>query len=346
MATRKIYKWEELFYEVNLNEVYTNLDNTENIDIYSNDCENVVHLKGSYPEVYSLCKTFARNFKKLSNILHSSSYDRNDRCAYLNIWLFNQLNQIVNNYKELKNKENIVSKFIEIWYNINAAITIQRKCAHEYVSTISLDEWTEFKDLYDYFKYYNNLKRLIISEVTSKKYCPYVIHINKIYTKYKSECDKNYSVKCPTIFKYKESFKKCEPLEKLECNGFQEATSSLQTDHSHAQQGKLTHSDHGSSTTTHEGNKNQDHTDVSESKISDIHIFIIFLFSSFTIIIVSLFLYKMTPLGSRLHRKLLKKNKIKRMIDEENIHEILQNSTEYPGINFDDTSYNLTYQSH
>ncbi|SBT73947.1 PIR protein [Plasmodium ovale] len=334
MDTPNTYKWEELFYQLNLNEAYRNLDNTENVDIYSNDCENVVHLKDSYPAVYSLCKTFARNFKKLSDILHSSSYDRNDRCAYLNIWLFNQLNQIVNSYKELKTEENVISKFITIWYNINRTIGGHKKCAHEYDSTISLDEWTEFKELYDYFKYYNNLKGLITSEVTSKKYCPYVIHINKIYAKYKSECDKNYSVKCPTIFKYKESFKKCEPLEKLECNGFQEATSSHQAGHSLAQQGKLTHSVHGSSLITREGDENPGHTDVSESKFSDIHIFIIFLFSSFTIIIISLFL------------KLLKKNKIKRMIDEENIHEILQNSSEYPRINLDDTSYNLTYHSH
>ncbi|SBT84622.1 PIR protein [Plasmodium ovale] len=325
MTTTNVYEWAKILTELPSIKTYKDLDNAVDQGSYNSECRTILSSYSSYSEVFGLCIKFARNFKKLSQILKDITY-RKKRCGYLNLWLFDEIRKIINNREVVIDKEDIISKFREIWVNINRTASL--KCAYEYFSrTHSLEEWKELKDLYDYFEH-NVAIKSIISEDNPKcqQYIPYVTYINRIYEVYKDKCTIQKNEKCPDFLNFKESFEKIQPLNVLLCKQFQKDRETLEMQD---QAGKPEHSADLGDGHTVGSSLFGDMTDYENtSDLEFLRYRIIITCLSFSgIFFILLLLYKITPLGSLLYETVFKKNKMRRDINYEATQEILSDNS-------------------
>ncbi|SBT58535.1 PIR Superfamily Protein [Plasmodium ovale wallikeri] len=326
MTTTNVYEWAKILTELPLVKKYKELDNAVDQDSYNSECRTILSSYRSYSDVCGLCIKFARNFKKLSQILKDETYNNKKRCGYLNLWLFDEIRKTINTRDTVLDKEGIISKFREVWANINS--TARFKCAYEYYSSIySLEEWKELKDLYDYFEH-NGAIKSIISEDKPKcqQYIPYVTYINRIYEEYKDKCTIQKNEKCPDFLNFKESFEKIQPLNELLCKQFQKDRETLEMQDQAGKPGRS--ADHGD---RHSGGSSLlgDMTDYENANDLEFvrHRVIITCFSFLGIFFILLLLYKITPLGSLLYETVFKKNKIRRDINYEPTQEFLSDNS-------------------
>ncbi|SBS82123.1 PIR Superfamily Protein [Plasmodium ovale curtisi] len=326
MTTTNVYEWAKILTELPLVKKYKELDNDVDQDSYISECRTILSSYSSYSEVCGLCIKFARNFRKLSKILKDASYNSKKRCGYLNLWLFDEIRKIINTRDRVIDKGDIISKFKEVWVNINN--TSHPKCGFEYYSIIhSLEEWKELKDLYDYFEH-NVAIKSIISEDKPKcqQYIPYVTYINKIYEDYKDKCTIRKNEKCPDFLNFEESFKKIQPLNELLCKQFQKDRETLEMQN---QAGKPEHSADPSDGHTVGSSLFGDMTDYENtSDLEFLRYRIIITCLSFSgIFFILLLLYKITPLGSLLYETVFKKNIMRRDLDYEETQEFLSDNS-------------------
>ncbi|SBS92961.1 PIR Superfamily Protein [Plasmodium ovale curtisi] len=283
MTTTNVYEWEKTLTELPLVKTYKELDSVVNQNSYKNEGATILSSYGRYPEVCDLCIKFARNFKKLSEIIKDATYNGKKRFGYLNLWLFDEIRKINNTSDILGDKSDIISKFRGVWVNINH--TSSPKCGYEYYSSIySLKEWKELKDL--------------------------------IYEEYKGKCIIQKNEKCPDFLNFEESFKNIKPLNELLCKQFQKDRETLEMQD---QAGKPEHSaDPGDGHTVGSSlfGDMKDYENTSDLEFLRYRIIITCL--SFSgIFFILLLLYKITPLGSLLYERVFKKNKMRRDINYE-----------------------------
>ncbi|KMZ95090.1 hypothetical protein PVMG_05962 [Plasmodium vivax Mauritania I] len=133
-----------------------------------------------------ICKRIARNLEKLSGILRK---DANDvRCSYFNHWMYNEIWKLVRTEYNYKIDEDAILKLADIGYGINSALS-RPYCSYEYYDNRDFSKWKEMKNLHDYFKNFDHIKKNIETDGDKyKNYSKYIKYISKIYDNFEYEC--------------------------------------------------------------------------------------------------------------------------------------------------------------
>ncbi|SBT36763.1 PIR Superfamily Protein [Plasmodium ovale wallikeri] len=178
-------EWDAIKEDLPTNKIYNKLNGNANNTEYDKYCKELTEHEKDYSGISTFCKNFAKNIKNLSNILDTEN--NRDRCSYLTYWVYNEMRKI------FKNKESKIYdlKIDEKIYKIRNTIfteTYNYFCPF-YFEKDTLDEWKTEKDLYDYFKNYDALKKFIPS---NKNKCEifntYLNYVSPLYEEHKNDC--------------------------------------------------------------------------------------------------------------------------------------------------------------
>ncbi|GAB69794.1 hypothetical protein PCYB_005430 [Plasmodium cynomolgi strain B] len=85
--------------ELDADKIYKKLNDNKDIKKYCSDCNDVLSLEETYPEIIVLCKNLAKNLRKTMSDVEDDVTNVSDRCLYFIHWTYGEL------------KKNILYKF-------------------------------------------------------------------------------------------------------------------------------------------------------------------------------------------------------------------------------------------
>ncbi|SBT58555.1 PIR Superfamily Protein [Plasmodium ovale wallikeri] len=327
---------------INLNElpsqkIYYELNNSKrkvNYHEYYRLLPNIMRLRG---DILDLCKKFSTYLivnSELSNIgEHVFS-----PCKLLNYWLFKELYSI---FSTTYNNIEIFNAFKVIWNKINDNHFNMKsnKCLPEYDITWRND-LDERKELYEYCLDYETILAKSKNTEECKKYYEYIKGKEKLYKKF----DNFFTIEEK---KLSDSYKKCESynpnkvLRTLPCHeGMNERESKVDILHPDSEgEGFIsTYSSHV------RGSREDSSIDSNSFAPGDnSHIGHIVGFSSLGIFLILIISYKFTPFGPLIRNFALKNDVDGYNIDEDNIHELVEHSSNSYDVNVDDRNHYIAY---
>ncbi|SBT73769.1 Plasmodium vivax Vir protein, putative [Plasmodium ovale] len=281
-----------------------------------------------------LCYYFAKNLEKI----HYGRFDEalNDkRCNDVFYWLHDIL---INTYgKNISGDDSIVQNFKEVWDDIietNLITPKEKLCESSFDRLKSFIDHKYSKDVSDYCENYIYIQDELKKEKeTCSIFYHYLTHNSKLYEEKVSKCsrsDKKYCLKYNKCHEYdpKELIKtdKCKRIEKsilLEIQLKKDAENLIQCN---------------------PGSECVEKDYINTSIAFSDHRFITLVVLSIWAIFLSLyFLYKLTPFRSWLNNSIYKKNLIRKNVDEEEYHDLLESDSEDAPIKFNNREYRITY---
>ncbi|VVA00297.1 PIR protein, partial [Plasmodium vivax] len=175
---------EDILKDLPAHKIYSELNQDfENESRFASHCTKMKTFKKKNDEMKNLCKRIAYNLEKLSGIL---SENKNDvRCSYFNHWMYNEIWKLVRTEPNYKIDKEAILKLVDIGYDIKKKLS-KSSCSYEYYEDREFSEWKEMKNLHDYFKNFDDIKKKIDSD--GDKYKKYLKYISEIYDNYKDEC--------------------------------------------------------------------------------------------------------------------------------------------------------------
>ncbi|KNA01757.1 hypothetical protein PVNG_05609 [Plasmodium vivax North Korean] len=175
---------EDLLKDLPSHKIYSELN-----EIFQNESKSASHCSKLWPfknnkeEMKNLCKRIAWNLEKLSGILRK---DENDvRCSYFNHWMYNEIWKLVRTESNYEIDKKAILKLAAIGYDINKELS-GPFCSYKYYEDENFSDWKKMKNLHDYFKNFDDIKKKIDSD--GDKYKKYLKYISEIYDNYKDEC--------------------------------------------------------------------------------------------------------------------------------------------------------------
>ncbi|SBS91743.1 PIR Superfamily Protein [Plasmodium ovale curtisi] len=196
----------------------------EDKSIYVSYCSKVDYLEKWYSGFLEVCYMFARNFINLRKIL-SEETDKDKHCRYINFWITDYVRKkLETQWQDQRLINSILPGFLTVENSITSAYK-NNNCYFDYISDVDINLWKERKDLHDYIENYNYIKEKIKSdEHLCKIYPEYFAHIKVLHDKYKRECCKSSSNKCPNRMNLHYFCTSDHLFEKLECEVTNEVT--------------------------------------------------------------------------------------------------------------------------
>ncbi|SBT74284.1 Plasmodium vivax Vir protein, putative [Plasmodium ovale] len=192
--------------------------NCDDVSKYVNYCRRVNYLKRYYSDILDVCYKFARNLINLNEILIEETND--ERCRYVNFWITDNIRRKLET--EWHNKDHINS-ILTGFYSVQYAITTaspSNNCYFDYRSSIDLYLWKERKDLHDYIRNYEYIKKKItLGGDICTTYYKYFDYIKGLHEKYKGECCDYSSEKCHNRINLDYFCTSDSYFEKLPCDG-------------------------------------------------------------------------------------------------------------------------------
>ncbi|KMZ99274.1 hypothetical protein PVNG_02157 [Plasmodium vivax North Korean] len=168
----------------------------------------------------TICAKIVTNLKKLPNIKDVGD-THEDRCSNLTYWTYDILMKEFNTNKNVIVDNNIISKLNNAIFRVNRELKKDENCTYYIDGTFP--EWTEEKNLHDYFENYSTFIKNITDNVKNETYCQYIDYISNLYKKYIKKCCSCYSrpkyvceEHCPKFFKCNREFFPIHLLHKLE----------------------------------------------------------------------------------------------------------------------------------
>ncbi|SCO73011.1 VIR protein [Plasmodium vivax] len=168
-----------------------------------------------------ICAKIVTNLKKLPNIKDVGD-THEDRCSNLTYWTYDILMKEFNTNKNVIVDNNIISELNNAIFRANRELKKDENCTYYIDGTFT--EWTEEKNLHDYFENYSTFIKNITDNVKNETYCQYIDYISNLYKKYIKKCCSCYSrpeyvceQHCPKFFKCNREFFPIHLLHKLEC---------------------------------------------------------------------------------------------------------------------------------
>ncbi|SBS94424.1 PIR Superfamily Protein [Plasmodium ovale curtisi] len=200
-------KCASLYTHLNSHREYSHLDNPK--EIIDSD-----HCKEENGEIYkdhlfkNLCYKFATNFTYL--IINWGRHENNDKCKYLNLWVYDKLIHNFNINQEDISQSDIIKDINKLWNNYSELFPA---CSFKNYK-ISVSEFNNMKYLYDYSQNYDTLKhRSDTTDIDCKKYyCSYIKKNIEVYTTVKDECSSHKDTELCKIFKLIKDDKKPDAL--------------------------------------------------------------------------------------------------------------------------------------
>ncbi|SBT59528.1 PIR Superfamily Protein [Plasmodium ovale wallikeri] len=327
--------YDVIIKELPLNKFYTALDNDNHNDYTPRLCSGLENSSSEDKEPFAeLCKKIEFKLKHLSHIKDQCNGVPDEQvCEYFNYWLGNEIYKIGFNSNSISG--------IAHACNLGYTALASKKCS--YIPDKFKNK--DFKKMKEFFDYTENLEAIdkMAKEFTVLNdvfYCDYINKAVKAYNeiKIRGTCEDNSCAYINEFRVFKEKYNtyynslnaKC--FNKIQClmnskGGF-EPPCVLKSDKFSKDQ--LI----GAQLLQSEDDNHMSITNVSIASVCTVLLIGFFL----------LFLYKFTPFGSSLNQ-LIRKGIIKKeTIDEETRYTFLHNS-ENKGLNFDDSKYNIAYNS-
>ncbi|CAI7722575.1 PIR protein [Plasmodium vivax] len=298
---------EKIFKDLPFYKYYNELNNVAT-DTSGNSfyCKNIKDSDSQKAWIKNLCLKVEKNLIKLSN---TTDDKHAEHCLYFTYWFYQK---IIENAKSGSSSDcllHVILKLLNVISTINRNLS-KNHCYVHYYSDVSLNEWKEMKDLHDYFKGYEDLKKKIKADNNIKEdYCKYFTYIMNLYKSNINKCCVCISKpkfhcleKCPEYFKCEKMYYPYEFLSILKCD----------TEEQHESVEKLFNA------------ITIDYKFINRMSSGLLHFFIsdpfyvttLILFSILGLFLIFFIFLKSTPHGSRLQKGDNKKKEIKQHINE------------------------------
>ncbi|GAB69766.1 hypothetical protein PCYB_005150, partial [Plasmodium cynomolgi strain B] len=170
--------------------LYDNFNSTISTDEYSYYCDVMKSFNNEYSGCFPLCQKFSKNLIELSKIRPGTMSDI-ERCRYFNLWLFHEVSEKFPNYDKNIYLPPIIIGFFSSWSLINETPTLKDKCYFTYINSITLSTWKKWKDVHDFFRNYDSLKKIF---PLIKINVPYILNTLVILKKYMENIPRNAAV--------------------------------------------------------------------------------------------------------------------------------------------------------
>ncbi|GAW82033.1 variable surface protein [Plasmodium gonderi] len=183
-------------------------------NVYEEYCSEISTYKNEFQWLPDFCVQFAKN---LTNVNITKDVNSKHSCLLLNYWIYEEI------LKKHKNKTDNVydMKFFRKIYEIGKKINDKKSddyyCACYFYGT--LGEWKEEKDLHDYFKNYEDIKKKI-SSISNEcsKYHTYLMYIKEIYKEHEDICCIFGDIYCHRYFNCDYNKSPSNLISKLKCH--------------------------------------------------------------------------------------------------------------------------------
>ncbi|SBT57929.1 PIR Superfamily Protein [Plasmodium ovale wallikeri] len=316
-----------LFEEFPLEKLYNEFNVEIDSSKHYSHCDSVSSHKWQYTDIEDFCKKLERNLEKISKNELEHKLIQNP-CLYLNHWFSNEVLKISSS--NIESYDELFSILRLPWSNINHSLNNNNNIC-VFPIKIRFHNEAKIKELIELNNYLLNCKYIenkINDTITQHKklYCKYISKYNNTYDNFINICDQDKYSSCSELSADHKKYIPQELYKKLKCNDIKEAEAEAQTD-------KENTSDDSNSNPL--GN--------SSSEFNSFNIFPIF-FSIFGTFLVSFIVYKLTPVGSFLNKRIIKNNKIEEHFNNVMNSISLEDTSEIVDINFDESPINITYQ--
>ncbi|SBT74558.1 PIR protein [Plasmodium ovale] len=254
------------------------------------------------------------------------------RCKYFNLWICDRMSKVSDDFKHTKFND-IKTKITNIWKEND----LQSTCTWHFISYIEDSDYDKIKKLYEYALNYHTFKSYFVTrnKPCDTEYKNYIEESIRIYeeAKYKCTSDSNAkSLLCIALQDVKSEYKNNE-LSTITCNGQisiesirQEVQSSLtQQQAILSQQAGASQSDSDQSerenlVQSHESAPEETPSFSYTQKATSV------VFPLFGILLSFFLFYKFTPAGTWLHDHLQSKKNVSFNLNEEEAHDLLENT--------------------
>ncbi|CAI7718042.1 Plasmodium vivax Vir protein, putative [Plasmodium vivax] len=281
-------------------------------------------------DLLKLCKVICNI---ILEVIANNGIYRESPCSrsfiYLNIWLYERVDQITSSDSEINN-----------FYEALNSIMKTKKSELKNCSIINFNQgkngFKDMKYLYEFLHICHNIKDVISADLNEKNqlYCTYIKEFFKHYNSIERNCKYNGKdpIYCSLTGKYQSTFTKTDTLESInkKCNFYK-----IPCD------GDSTVKDILPCLEIKENSfKNKLQSDYMKNIVSTLHTAILPLISILGILLI---FYKFTPLGSYLRTRMRRKKNIKTNTHEEKYNNLEKISTIQEN-NTDNLRYNIMYQ--
>ncbi|SBS91901.1 PIR Superfamily Protein [Plasmodium ovale curtisi] len=305
---------------------YAKLDNNNSWNSDDTECNELQKVFTKYRTIFEFCASLTGNLKNFQK-LYSQALFRNDRCTYLNIWIYDRL--LKEGFKIHDTDRNrIVSKILTYWEKYK----IPDECAPEF-DGIEDENFSEMKKLYDFVLDYHMIKYNTEDKdyECSAEYSSYIDEGFDLYEKIKSDCRNSVKKYCKVLDDIKEMNNDQEIL-RLKCK-----EKSAHPPGESEQEGRSSHQHHRDASLI-----TSPETEVPSSSTGSSNGLAV-TFPIMGILIVLFILYKFTPAGPWIHSRLIKKKLFGNNIKEEETQRFLENIYEYENENNQNNVQNISY---
>ncbi|SCO66722.1 VIR protein [Plasmodium vivax] len=256
-----------------------------------------------------LCAKLATNLTNLSDVLKSVA-SPDDRCSYLTYWTYDKIASILKNRWTSAHYNNAIQEINQVIYRVNHELEKHGKnCSYNLYSNV--DHWKDEKALHDYFNIHGDIINCVsTNQGGCSKYCDYINYINELYKEYVTHCCSCYSYpkvlcfdNCPKFFKCNKAYYPYDLMLKLNCRNYNPSE-------------RIDHIFKAITFDTDVLRRSQTATGFTCNGLicNPIDATILVAVTLLGIFFTLFVFYKFTPFGSWLHRRALKKKRLKQNV--------------------------------
>ncbi|SCO65764.1 Plasmodium vivax Vir protein, putative [Plasmodium vivax] len=346
----------QLLQELPSYKKYAELNESENIDNYCDDCNDILPLEKDNPGIYELCKKAVKN---LYEVIKKG--ECNEWGEYFAYWINDEKQKIINEHQ--KNIfENPIVKLDDVAYRVMNRLD-HNDCRYFSSYAVSLDNWKEMKDLHGYFKNHSTISGCA-SDLTKSNchlYCNYVKYISELYKKYLKDCCVYYysannvvERDCPSYFLCDKTYNPYALLSKLKCDD-RPTREEIETVYDEAiidRKAKLITEKYNRSYEPHTTQMQQIWQNLfqaygalkTEPEYDSFRFNMSIAFGILGAFFTFFVFYKFTPFGAWINRKVTNERRITNYY-ENNVQDMLRNQSEHTGINPQSRRVRIAYHS-
>ncbi|SBT83028.1 PIR protein [Plasmodium ovale] len=290
-----------------LDNIYKNRGNKDKCEKLKNDFQR-------YPQIYDFCMSLTGNLDNFNKLKSDGLFD-DDRCRYLNFWIYDRLEGMGLDTKSMDHPS-IIGKIIILFNNFKM---YEKNCNYDF-HLIDGKDYTKMRKLYNYIMDYGIIKYYANGENNyecNTKNVDYIKDGINAYNDIKRDCAQNNQKYYCIAMRDFEKVNNKDDLLKLQCKKIKSEFPSeiARTDHLRQGQHAFEGAYHSVGSQV-KGSRMESETPDSHS-LSASEIVMSLLFPFLGLLAIFFILYKFTPFGSWLDSNVLRKKKISHNLHED-----------------------------
>lgn len=182
---------------------------------FNDECHSLQE-KFPYSGISGQCKKLADNLVNFCSN-DEKNYPLNYNCEFLHHWLFNDIIHNLN-ITTTGERNGVKSQFYYTWKNIVHKLACENKCEPIWMlfKSLTLEELSFRKDMYEYIYNYENFDKITTSEKICNKLSTYLPTMLEKYANFKSSCQAT-TKKCLHDAKSLEDYNPEKLCQRFEC---------------------------------------------------------------------------------------------------------------------------------